>query len=52
MIYRENKQVIDTYTQTHAMTIPEVQNWPRVKTYKFGERIIKYIVSFIDMKFT
>ena len=38
MSYRADKQVIDTHThtrtgtQTQAMTIPEDQNWPRVKT--------------------
>ena len=42
MGYRVDKQVIDTHTQRHtdtrtdtqtqAMTIPEGQNWPRVKT--------------------
>ena len=35
MSYRADKQVIDTHTltdtQTGAMTIPEGQNWPRVK---------------------
>ena len=33
--YRADKQVIDTHTltdiQTWAVTIPEGQNWPRVK---------------------
>ena len=35
MSYRADKLVIDTHTdtQTHRMTIPEGQNWPRVKTY-------------------
>ena len=36
MSYRADKQVIDTHTltdtQTGAMTIPEGQNWPRVKS--------------------
>ena len=41
MSYRADKQVIDTHThrhadrwtdtQTQAMTIPEGQNWPRIK---------------------
>ena len=35
MSYRADKQVIDTHTltdtQTGAMTIPEGQNWPRIK---------------------
>ena len=42
MSYRVDKQVIDTHTDTHtltdtqtgAMTIPEGQNWPRVKNAK------------------
>ena len=42
MSYRADKQVIDTHTDTHtltdtqtgAMTIPEGQNWPRVKIRK------------------
>ena len=35
MSYRADNQVIDTHTQTdtqiQAMTLPEGQNWPRVK---------------------
>ena len=43
MSYRADKLVIDTHThtdpQTQAMTIPDGQNWPRVKT-KFDTDII------------
>ena len=41
MSYRAEKQVIDTHTrihgqtQTQAMTIPESQNWTRVKMLRF-----------------
>ena len=42
MSYRTDKQVIDTHTrtdtQTQAMTIPEGQNWPRVKTENVSVR--------------
>ena len=38
MSYRADKQMVDIHThgqtQTHAMTIPEGQNLPRVKTVK------------------
>ena len=42
MSYRADKLVIDTHThghtdpQTQVMTIPEGQNWPRVKTIQKG----------------
>ena len=40
MCYHADKQVIDTHTltdtQTGAMTIPEDQNWPRVKILYIG----------------
>ena len=47
MSYRTDKQVIDTHTdtrtdtQTQAMTIPEGQNWPRVKMawYQMGYKL-------------
>ena len=65
MSYRADKLVIDTHThihthghtdpQTQAMTIPEGQNWPRVKngeasweineTLLFGGLFITYIMS-------
>ena len=42
MSYRADMQVIDTHTltdtQTWAMTIPEGQNWPRVKITADGLR--------------
>ena len=45
MSYRADKQVIDTHTltdtQTGAMTIPEGQNWPRVKTDADRIRFLK-----------
>ena len=49
MSYRADKQMIDTHTQTltdtqtGAMTIPEGQNWPRVKT---ALRLAKSLVFF------
>ena len=58
MSYRADKLVIDTHTlghtdpQTQPMTIPEGQNWPRVKTgsedgqfvfiSRFGNKIWKF----------
>ena len=47
MSYRADKQVIDTHThwqdtQTGAMTIPEGQNWSRVKTVS-SNRILDFL---------
>ena len=52
MSYRADKQVIDTHThtdtrtdtQTQEMTIPEGQNWPRVKTESVAIRGIFVLV--------
>ena len=48
MSYRVGRQVIDTHTltdtQTGAMTIPEGQNWPRVKSSLLQPRVA-YLIS-------
>ena len=45
VIARTNSWLTDTHTHTQATTIPEGQNWPRVKTRSTGACII-----FVHMK--
>ena len=52
MSYRADKQVIDphtlTDTQTGAMTIPEGQNWPRVKMAVYNVNIYM-LISYLSI---
>ena len=46
-VYRVDKQVINTHTQTQATTIPGGQNWPRVKMGAMAHQITSLTIRSI-----